>query len=722
MIATTSAPRRLAYQLYDVQDDFVSDQSRYVAFVGGRNAGKTFCGSIKAFLHAMQPGLGVIAAPNFPMLEHGAKRQFIDRMEESGIPFLTNNQKGNLIIPDTGAEVLFATLESESRVRGPNFNWGWTDELDYLSDQKVWKALMGAIRAGDNPQLFATSTPKGKRLIYREWVQNATERHHLYRATTYDNPFIDADDYVSGLGYEGRFADQEIGAEFVSFDGLVYDGFDRTRNVATVDVSGWRTYCGVDVGARNPTVVLTIHIAGDERVHISREFYQRGMGSAAILDAIETEATASSPESIYIDPSAAAYIDDLLMHGFPAVKAINDIQTGIQQVTSALPRLTVDPSCVHTIAEFEAYQYPDEGKGTSDKPIKQNDHCLVAGTMIETAHGARPIESIQNGELVLTRDGYREVVSAGMTNPSADVLTAYLSSGETITGTAGHPVFANGEWVLLDSLRYGDTLMSVQEITKCASKSSSTKASSSDDTRIPSAWQIGDTIGRTLAISATAFHRCIVRFGKTISGRSPMVTTSTTLTATRTTTTSRIWNASRLAIISAITGTSHHLIASSPTSKRLGMLPPSGIGPMLAANGIASMADAHGKAVYRLSANASNAVASTPISRSVKTRGSAPTNASRHGVAPVASMMKIAPALFAGRRSESTSSLLHELAPVYVERVVAQTERRAVYNLTVSETPEYFANGVLVHNCMDALRYCLMGVFNNPALEGTLVW
>ena len=132
---------------------------------------------------------------------------------------------------------------------------------------------MGAIRAGDNPQLFATSTPKGKRLIYREWVQNATDRHHLYRATTYDNPFIDADDYVSGLGYEGRFADQEIGAEFVSFDGLVYDGFDRTRNVATVDTAGWRTYCGVDVGARNPTVVLTIHIAGDDRVHISREVF-----------------------------------------------------------------------------------------------------------------------------------------------------------------------------------------------------------------------------------------------------------------------------------------------------------------------------------------------------------------------------------------------------------------------------------------------------------------
>ena len=114
MIATTSAPRHLAYQLYDVQDDFVSDQSRYVAFVGGRNAGKTYCGSIKAMLHAMQPGLGVIAAPNFPMLEHGAKRQFIDRMEESGIPFRRTTRRGTFIIPDTGAggAVRHAGIES----------------------------------------------------------------------------------------------------------------------------------------------------------------------------------------------------------------------------------------------------------------------------------------------------------------------------------------------------------------------------------------------------------------------------------------------------------------------------------------------------------------------------------------------------------------------------------------------------------------------------------
>lgn len=376
MIAT--APRTLHYDLYDVQDDFVADDHRYAAFIGGRNSGKTYAGSIKALLSCMAPTLGVIAAPNFPMLEHGARRQFLERLNEAGLRYTKNDQKGTLFIPDTGAEVLFATLESESRVRGPNFHWGWIDELDYLTNQTVWKATMGAIRAGDNPQLFATSTPKGRRLIWREWVRDKTDRHALYRATTHDNPFIDADDYVDGLGYDGRFYDQEINAEFVSFEGLVYNSFDRDRNVRSVDTTGWRTVLGIDVGARNPTVVLTIHVASDDRVHISHEFYQRGMGSTDILGAIRSEADRTHPEAIYIDPSAAAYIDDIEREGYPVEKANNDVQTGIQRVSAALSQLTVDPACVYTIEEFESYQYPDEGKGSSDKPVKQNDHCLDA--------------------------------------------------------------------------------------------------------------------------------------------------------------------------------------------------------------------------------------------------------------------------------------------------------------------------------------------------------
>lgn len=376
---TAERVRQLEYQLYSVQDDFVHDPSRYVAFVAGRNSGKTYSGSIKALLKCMEPTLGVIAAPNFPMLEQGARRQFLQRLDESGLDYVTHVQKGTLYIPSTGAEVIFATLESESRVRGPNFDWGWPDELDYLADHEIWRALKGAVRSGDSPQIFATSTPKGRRLIWDEWVNHATPHHQLYRATTYDNPFIDAADYVSGLGYEGRYAEQEINAEFVSFEGAVYPMFNRLKHVTgEVDVTGWTTTLSVDVGTRNPTAILTHRIASDGRRHIEREVYRSGMSSDEITDTIGEEADRVKAEVIYLDPSANDYILALQRKGYPARKANNDITFGIGRVTTAFADgLTINPVCINLITEIEGYHYPDN-RLDSDKPVKAADHACDA--------------------------------------------------------------------------------------------------------------------------------------------------------------------------------------------------------------------------------------------------------------------------------------------------------------------------------------------------------
>jgi hypothetical protein len=82
--------RQLVVDLYPAQDAFVFDEARYPAFIGGRNAGKTFSGALKAYLRARDGGLGVIAAPSFPMLMHGAKRQFIERLQALGWDYREN--------------------------------------------------------------------------------------------------------------------------------------------------------------------------------------------------------------------------------------------------------------------------------------------------------------------------------------------------------------------------------------------------------------------------------------------------------------------------------------------------------------------------------------------------------------------------------------------------------------------------------------------------------
>lgn len=368
-----STAQSLHVRLYGVQDDFVADDRRYTAFIGGRNSGKTYSGSVKAMLRATQGGLGMIAAPNFPMLEHGAKRQFIDRLNEAGVAYAKT--RDGITIPSWHAEVVFVTLESESRVRGPNAEWGWADEVEYVSDRSIWKALKGAIRAGDHPQLFVTSTPKGRRLVWDDWVVNKTDQHAMYKATTFDNIFVDAADYVAGLGYEGVFYEQEITADFVTFEGLVYPAFDRTVHVRSVDCSGWATVLGLDVGTRNPTSLSTYRHAGD-RLHKERELYRRGMSTDDILAATEAEYTRSKASHVVVDPSAAGLIASLEQRGVACHKANNDIIVGIGRVASILPTFTLDPECAFTIAEFESYAYPDGGKVERDVPVKANDHAL----------------------------------------------------------------------------------------------------------------------------------------------------------------------------------------------------------------------------------------------------------------------------------------------------------------------------------------------------------
>jgi phage terminase large subunit len=367
------ASRAVDYDLYPIQHDFVTDPSRYCAFIGGRGSGKTHSGSVKAVLRASRGGLGCIAAPSFPMLEHGAKAQFVDRLNELGVDYRQN--RSSVAIPSWDAEAVFVTLESESRVRGPNYAWGWADEVEYVTDRKVWQALKGAVRDGDDYELWVTSTPKGRRLVYDEWVANPTERHKLYRATTFDNLFIDAADYVAGLGYEGVFYDQEISADFVSFEGLVYSDFNRERNVKQVDTTGWGTVLAMDVGTSNPTVILTLRYGGD-RLHIERELYKRGMSSDDITDAAERAWNEHKPEYLVIDPSAASIIASLQRRGIRVRKAVNDVLIGISRVMSVIPNLTVDPSCVNTINEFESYQYAESKTAERDVPKKMNDHAM----------------------------------------------------------------------------------------------------------------------------------------------------------------------------------------------------------------------------------------------------------------------------------------------------------------------------------------------------------
>ncbi len=165
-------------------------------------------------------------------------------------------------------------------------------------------------------------------------------------------------------------------------EGAVYDMFNYTDHVMERDpetMNYW--YLAIDEGYTNPAVILLVGVDGDRRWHIFREFYERGKLQSAVVQTACEWYREKGCLMAAVDAAAAGLIADLKNNGINAVAAKGRVLDGIQAVQNRLkiagdgrPRLTVDPSCVNTINEFESYVWKPE----KDEPIKENDHAMDA--------------------------------------------------------------------------------------------------------------------------------------------------------------------------------------------------------------------------------------------------------------------------------------------------------------------------------------------------------
>ncbi len=94
-----------------------------------------------------------------------------------------------------------------------------------------------------------------------------------------------------------------------------------------------------------------------------------------------------------------------------------------------------------------------------------SDHgCLVAGTMISTPVGARPIAEIRVGDTVMGSSGSRRVSAAGLTKYTSKLMTLGTKGGRTIVCTPEHKIFIKGamdypELVHAQEIKGGETVL-----------------------------------------------------------------------------------------------------------------------------------------------------------------------------------------------------------------------------------------------------------------------
>lgn len=130
----------------------------------------------------------------------------------------------------------------------------------------------------------------------------------------------------------------------------------------------------------------------------------------------------------------------VLPNAIMALKGPDSLRNGIRDLQS-YHIIVHQHRCVPVIDELSNYAFLEDRDGNlTDQPADENNHCLVAGTMILTDHGQVPIEDIEVGDMVLTHLGYRKVLASGMTRPEpTEIWRMTTAKGRTIEGTADHP-------------------------------------------------------------------------------------------------------------------------------------------------------------------------------------------------------------------------------------------------------------------------------------------
>lgn len=279
---------------------------------------------------------------------------------------------------------------------------------------------------------------------------------------------------------------------------------------------------------------------------------------------------------------------------------------------------------------------------------------LSAGTLVKTSRGDVAIEQVQVGELVQTRHGLRRVLWAGQTGVKP-LLELTTTDGRVLRLTADHEVWSGGRWIEAGDLMPNDTL------TTWASSSTTAHAGMS-----------GQKLGTT-PTHGVRRHCCTATSGRSITDRSHhepscitvIQTIRRPLTSPDLSSSGHRANTSNINIVDQLTGIGSVVSLPGVTSNR----------PYASASGVAVPTS-----VVRPAASHAAQPAATRQLRHAHVNGGC-----------------VACAVVS---SPPNNDQPPRLARTSVARVTSLTGEQAVYDLMVEHDHEFFANGVLVANCL----------------------
>ena len=318
------------------------------------------------------------------------------------------------------------------------------------------------------------------------------------------------------------------------------------------------------------------------------------------------------------------------------------------------------------------------------------DRCLAAGTLVDTLEGQIPIEKIKVGMHTMTRQGYRRVTAAGMTAEDASLIIILFSNGVALTGTPDHYIHTAGRgFIPMDALVWNDTVW--------IRRPSSTEDRPTQDTPPP-------RIRRGQGTFIQSERPSINKYGSMQTAQSRSGIKSITLMETPQIMHLPILNVSPERNTTTSTTKANVATGDASIYRTFDQLQRNGTPPQKGTNGINNMERNPGRDggqdIIKPVKNAGH-----HSLHSWREQPSARENASIEMQRENERTLNSGRVPFAAANSKSRDQGNSKPAPVYVvQKCAAGTG--PVFNLSIEDAHEFYANGILVHNC-DALVWAM---------------
>ena len=283
--------------------------------------------------------------------------------------------------------------------------------------RETWERFIRPSLADRRGWAVFPTTPEGHNWLYDLWLfgQNPNiSAYESWRFPSWDNPIVypggrrDPEILLLEQTTSTEWFMQEIGADFASFVGKIYDEFDELMHVRKHYFHPeWPNYVAFDWGFTNPLAAVEFQVDPWDNVYIWREHYK---AYTQLAEHIRLLKQRENPFGYHLDlafgdaadPEAALYVSQNYVQCVADPLAKQNWREGIDLVKTWMkprdtgltideygtpymkPKFFVDPTCTNTIREHAAYRAPEEVKsnareaGPQSAAQKLDDHTCDA--------------------------------------------------------------------------------------------------------------------------------------------------------------------------------------------------------------------------------------------------------------------------------------------------------------------------------------------------------